>query len=147
MKKPIILIMLVALASGCDKKPENPAQAAQPVVHEEVNLTPEAAKAQAAAMLDTLNKIEHVASMDLSVPAVRMKEFDAPLMNEVGRWPDQYLPANVAIQPYQICLEAAQALDNMAAARNRTRDSMAPDVNKWREEYQDKKTRCEKTLN
>ncbi|MDO9053822.1 MAG: hypothetical protein Q8K43_10440 [Sulfurimicrobium sp.] len=146
MKNLIVLMLFAALSAGCQEQAEKPAQTPTPAVYQSGKITPESAKSQASKLLEIMSKVEHIASMDLTDAAVHMKHFDAPLMNEVGRWPNQYLPANADIKPYQICVEAALALSNMDAARQRTRDSSAPDVDKWRNEYHDKKSRCEESL-
>lgn len=147
MKKLLIVAVMLVLI-GCGQ--ESKTQAAESVVMPQKIevITHEMAKNKAERLLLVMNKVENVATLDVVLNGDGYwKNFAIPLNNEIDSWPTPwYAPENKEIEPYQLCNEAALALSFLAEARKRTGDSRAPDVVKWRDEYRDKKGRCEITL-
>lgn len=109
------------------------------------DITAPEAKVKATRLLETMNKVEIVATLDrvLNDPDAYAKHFQNPLNKETGSWPVMWNePENKAIRPYKVCFDAAMSLSMLAEARRKTGDSMAKPVVKHRGEYQSKKARC-----
>ncbi len=110
-------------------------------------LTPESAKIKAQEAVDVMNKVHNGAFTDrvLQDPATYMRAVDAPLMRVVNAWPDRFSEDGKAIEPYELCWEAVNALYSMSENRkNLGKDS--PLTEKARLEYIDKKSRCETSI-
>lgn len=113
------------------------------------DLTASVAKKLAQEALQTMNEVETYAvivSPERIDSATYMRKFNAPLGRIQANWPTPWFaPENKAIEPYQICIEAVQALEHLQMLRSKT--TLANEIEKTRRDYFfDKKPRCEKSI-
>lgn len=111
-------------------------------------LSPDNAKKLAVEALQVINEIEPAGL--IAVPqridqATWMRKFDAPVLKIQGKWPSPWWDENnKAIEPYQTCLEAIDALDHFKMLR--VNNILPAEQEKSRAQYFSLKSRCEKSI-
>lgn len=113
------------------------------------DLTNSTAKKLAQEALHTMNEVEAyavISSPERIDSATYIRKFNAPLGRIQAKWPTPWFaPENKAIKPYQICIDAILALEQLQMLRSKT--TLTKEVDKTRREYFfDKKPRCEKSI-
>jgi hypothetical protein len=156
MNRLFVVLLLAIGMAGCkpDGKVSAPTKKLEAAASAQkaaaaVPLTAEKAKALAERALRVMNEAETyavIAGPDRISSETYAAKFDAPLGKLVAEWPaPYYAPENKALEPYQICIDAALSLKQLKFSRvNKMPDD---EVAKHRKAYfSDQKPRCEQSI-
>ncbi|BBL69709.1 hypothetical protein [Methylogaea oryzae] len=121
-------------------------QSAQPQAE---TLSPAKAKALALAMEKTMGDVEQIVMVPRAIQDddLYWKRFYRPLAAALNTWPTPwYEPKNSAIEPYQVCAEAALAIQAWGEMRH---DGNIDEryAEQRRSEYMEKRPRCTAAVN